>query len=57
MEKKAYMTPMVEMTVIEMQQLVAISRSTPPEEIRDYDDWFGARKRRGRNEWSDGWDD
>ena len=48
--KRIYQKP--EMKVVLMQhmtQLLSASpvRSTPPEEIPDYDDWMGARKHKG----------
>jgi len=55
MEKKEYMTPMVEMTVIEVEHVLATS-----DPVRNVPWWSGegdAPKRRGRNEWSDGWED
>ena len=44
MEKKIYVSPsMKTVRLRHRERILASSRMTPPEEIKDYDDWLSAK--------------
>ena len=52
--KRIYQKPEMKVVLLQHKTNLLISSpydATPPNEIHDYDDWFGARKNNG------GWDD
>ena len=45
MEKKTYVIPsMKTVRLRHRERILASSRMTPPEEIKDYDDWLSAKE-------------
>ena len=57
MKKKIYEKPT--MTVVELQYRTCLLQAsgTPPNEIPDYDDWFGARESDGVWDDEDDWEE
>ena len=57
MKKIAYERP--SMRVVELQHRTCLLQTsqTPPNEIPDYDDWFGVKEDKGASEDNNVWDD
>ena len=59
MKKRAYKKP--SMRVVELQHRTCLLQKsqTPPNEIPDYDDWFGVKEDKSSidpfNDWDDDW--
>ena len=53
--KKKYMKPSFRVVELQHRTCLLQASGTPPNEIPDYDDWFGSRRFNGG--WDDDWEE
>ena len=53
--KKKYMKPSFRVVELQHRTCLLQASGTPPNEIPDYDDWFGSRRFKGG--WDDDWEE
>ncbi|MCR5159670.1 MAG: hypothetical protein K6D37_11180 [Prevotella sp.] len=53
MKKKAYEKPSMRVVKLHHKTCLLQVSQTPPNEIPDYDDWLGARRSNGEDDWDD----
>jgi hypothetical protein len=55
--KRIYQKPEINEVLLDVTGQLLSASNTPPEEISDYDDWFGARESDGVWDDEDDWDE